>query len=294
MATTLNCRLIPNPSRSSYTTTTLSQRKKISNQWWGLVHYSSSNSCRHNLARNNSKLVVLATSGAGSSSDDYLPFDMTVENALKILGVNKGSSFDDVLNAKNSILASSQNDPEMVEQVEAAYDMLLMQSLMQRCAGKVVSNNIRYADVQTVNGPEMSSTPQSLQATLKRIPVSVEAPSANNLGIHAGVYGALMGLTYINGASVSSVEPYAGADIPGLILAAGFGASLYLLTKKNSSPRMSTVITIGGLVVGATVGSAVEDWLQVDIIPFLGIRSPAVVVSEFILFSQFLVSLYVK
>ncbi|RZC44985.1 hypothetical protein C5167_037926 [Papaver somniferum] len=291
MAITLNSRLFPpNPCRSSYTTTGLLQRKTIGNQWWGVVHYSST-SCRHNLARN-SNLVVLAT--GGSSSDDYLPFDMSVENALEILGVNKGSSFDDILNAKNSILASSQNDPEMVEQVEAAYDMLLMQSLMQRCAGKVVNNSIRYADVQTVNGPDMSSTPQSLQATLKRIPVSVEAPSANNLGIHAGVYGALMGLTYINGASVSSGEPYAGADIPGLILAAGFGASIYLLTKKNNSPRMSTVITIGGLVVGATMGSAVEDWLQVDIIPFLGIHSPAVVVSEFILFSQFLVSLYVK
>ncbi|XP_026396705.1 uncharacterized protein LOC113291377 isoform X2 [Papaver somniferum] len=276
MAITLNSRLFPpNPCRSSYTTTGLLQRKTIGNQWWGVVHYSST-SCRHNLARN-SNLVVLAT--GGSSSDDYLPFDMSVENALEILGVNKGSSFDDILNAKNSILASSQNDPEMVE---------------QRCAGKVVNNSIRYADVQTVNGPDMSSTPQSLQATLKRIPVSVEAPSANNLGIHAGVYGALMGLTYINGASVSSGEPYAGADIPGLILAAGFGASIYLLTKKNNSPRMSTVITIGGLVVGATMGSAVEDWLQVDIIPFLGIHSPAVVVSEFILFSQFLVSLYVK
>ncbi|RZC66782.1 hypothetical protein C5167_010475 [Papaver somniferum] len=255
-----------------------------------MVHYSST-SCRHSLARN-SNLVVLAT--AGSSSDDYLPFDMSVENALKILGVNKGSSFDDILNAKNSILASSQNDPEMVEQVEAAYDMLLMQSLMQRCAGKVVNNGIRYADVQTVNGPDMSSTPQSLQATLKRIPVSVEAPSANNLGIHTGVYGALMGLTYINGASVSSGELYAGADIPGLILAAGFGASIYLLTKKNNNPRMSAVVTIGRLVAGATMGSAVEDRLQVDTIPFLGIRSPAVVVSEFILFSQFLVSLYVK
>ena len=56
----------------------------------------------------------------------------------------------------------------------------------------------------------------------------------------------------------------------------------------------ATVITIGGLVAGAAVGSVVENWLQVDIVPFLGIHSPAVVVSEFILFSQFLVSLYLR
>ena len=56
----------------------------------------------------------------------------------------------------------------------------------------------------------------------------------------------------------------------------------------------ATIITIGGLVAGAVVGSAVENWLQVDIVPFLGIHSPATVVSEFILFSQFLVSLYLR
>lgn len=56
----------------------------------------------------------------------------------------------------------------------------------------------------------------------------------------------------------------------------------------------ATVITLGGLVAGAVVGSAVESWLQVDIVPFLGIHSPATVVSEFVLFSQFLVSLYLR
>ena len=56
----------------------------------------------------------------------------------------------------------------------------------------------------------------------------------------------------------------------------------------------ATIITIGGLVAGAVVGSAVESWLQVDIVPFLGLHSPAAVVCEVILFSQFLVSLYLR
>lgn len=54
----------------------------------------------------------------------------------------------------------------------------------------------------------------------------------------------------------------------------------------------ATLITIGGLAAGAVVGSAVENWLQVDIVPFLGIHFPANVVSEFIIFSQFLVTLF--
>lgn len=56
----------------------------------------------------------------------------------------------------------------------------------------------------------------------------------------------------------------------------------------------ATVITVGGLVAGAVVGSAVESWLQVDIVPFLGLHSPAALVSEFVLLSQFLVSLCLR
>lgn len=108
--------------------------------------------------------------------------------------------------------------------------MLLMQSLNQRRAGKVVSNNIRYADVKSSNPLGTSTVSQ----WLKNPPVSVDMPSTSDLGIQAGVYGAMMVLTYVNGSSLeSSGMPYAGADVPGLILASSFGASLYFMTRKN-------------------------------------------------------------
>ncbi|KAJ4715952.1 protein CHAPERONE-LIKE PROTEIN OF POR1, chloroplastic-like [Melia azedarach] len=239
-------------------------------------------------------LAAAGIARAGSRADDSAPFEMSVENALKLLGVSETASFDDILRAKNSILANCKDDQEAIAQVEAAYDMLLMRSLTQRRAGKVVDSSIRYADVNPVGTPGMGSVPQWLQATLKKSTVAVETPSTGDLGIQAGVYGALMVLTYVNGTSMPSLAPYAGADVPGLILASSFGASLYFMTRKNVKLGKATVITIGGLMAGAVVGSAVENWLQVDIVPFLGIHSPAAVVSEFILFSQFLVSLYLR
>ncbi|CAL9038311.1 unnamed protein product [Musa banksii] len=136
--------------------------------------------------------------------------------------------------------------------------------------------------------------PEWLQKMVKNIPVSVESPSANNLGIQAGVYGALMVSTFVSGASPTSAGQYIGADVSGLLLATSFGASLYFLSKKRMSLGKAAVITIGGIVVGAVIGSAVEHWLQVDIVPFYGLHSPAVIVSEFILFSQFLVSVYLR
>ncbi|WOG84188.1 hypothetical protein DCAR_0103369 [Daucus carota subsp. sativus] len=159
--------------------------------------------------------------------------------------------------------------------------MLLMQSFSQRRAGKVINNSIRYAILNLL-----------LLLGWDQLRISIESPSTTDLGIQAGVYGALMALTYANGASTSSTGLYSGADVSGLVVASSFAASLYFMTKKNVKLGKATLITIGGLAAGAVVGSAVENWLQVDIVPFLGVHSPATVVSEIIIFSQFLVSLY--
>lgn len=234
----------------------------------------------------------LAASRADDSSP--APFEMTVEGALKLLGVAEGASFDEILRAKNAVLASCKDDQDAVAQVEAAYDMLLMQSLSQRRAGKVADNSIRYADVKPVKSAGAGAIPQWMQATMKNAPVTFETPSSNSLGIQSCIYGALMVFTYASGSSSSLPSAYTSPDVPGFILATGFGASLYFLAKKNMNLGKAALITVGGLAAGATVGSAVENFLQVDIVPFLGIHSPAVVVSEFILFSQLLVSLFVR
>ena len=104
---------------------------------------------------------------------------------------------------------------------------------MQRRAGKVVNNSVRYADVKPANTSVVATVPRWLQSTIKSSQVLVESPPASDVGLQAGVYGVMMVLTYINGASSSSAGPVAGADVPGFILATSFGASLYFMSKKN-------------------------------------------------------------
>jgi hypothetical protein len=65
--------------------------------------------------------------------------------------------------------------------VEAAYDMLLMQSLSQRRAGKVADNSIRYADVKPVKSAGAGTVPQWMQATMKNAPITFETPSSSSL-----------------------------------------------------------------------------------------------------------------
>lgn len=105
-----------------------------------------------------------------------------------------------------------------------------MQSLTRRQAGKVVNKSIRFADVKPAKSAGM---PQWIQSAMKSSPVVVEKPPVSDLGVQAGVYGAMMVLTYINGASSASAGAVTSADVPGVILATSFGASLYFMTRKK-------------------------------------------------------------
>lgn len=56
---------------------------------------------------------------SASCADDSspAPFEMTVEDTLKLLGVAEGASFDEILRAKNAVLASCKDDQDAVAQV---------------------------------------------------------------------------------------------------------------------------------------------------------------------------------
>jgi len=63
---------------------------------------------------------------AGSRADDSsAPFEMSVESALKLLGVSDGASFDEILRAKNSIVAICKDDQEAIAQVINMFSITL-------------------------------------------------------------------------------------------------------------------------------------------------------------------------
>jgi hypothetical protein len=55
-----------------------------------------------------------------ASDDDAAPAGMTSDDAYKILGVASGASFDQILAAKNSILAGCKGDQEKMMEVRAS------------------------------------------------------------------------------------------------------------------------------------------------------------------------------
>ena len=68
--------------------------------------------------------------------------------------------------------------------------------------------------------------------------------------------------------------------VPGAQLALGVAAVLYFEREKRVGLGKSFVIAVSGLVVGSLMGSLLESYLRVDIVPLLGIDSPAIVIGS--------------
>jgi hypothetical protein len=65
-----------------------------------------------------------------------------------------------------------------------------------------------------------------------------------------------------------------GADIPGVQMALGLAAAVYFLREqKRTGLGKAFGLSVGGLVAGTLLGSLVENWLRVDIVP-LGVSAP--------------------
>jgi len=121
-------------------------------------------------------------------------------------------------------------------QVEAAYDILLMQSLSRRRSGQVV-DSVKYADVRKPK-PAVGPPPAWVQALRRTTTLTVAKPDSKELATKAAVFGVLAAWTYAGGLGAGDAysqygSPAAGSDVPGLQLALGVGASVYFLRKDN-------------------------------------------------------------
>jgi Protein CHAPERONE-LIKE PROTEIN OF POR1-like len=124
---------------------------------------------------------------------------------------------------------------------------------------------------------------QVQQSVLSKIPgggVSIALPPNQQLGAVGAGYAVLFAWAFAQGAT----ESYAAqqSDTMGLQLALGFAGAVYFLReKKRVGLGRSVLYGLGSLIAGTVLGSLIESWLRVDIVPILGMGSPGVFAGEF-------------
>jgi hypothetical protein len=165
---------------------------------------------------------------------------MSGNSHYELLGVNESSSFDEIQEARNSLLAEKSGDRKQTEAIEAAYDAILMDRLRLRQEGKIkVPERIRFPERLVEPPPDFApSTPQQARGWLKNL---FDKPVVSDMVLPGGMFLGLGALGVLLGN-------------PTLPLALGVGLCLYFLNQKDRKFLRSFLLTLGGLVVGCVAG----------------------------------------
>jgi len=171
---------------------------------------------------------------------------MSDRTPYETLGVTRDASFEEIQNAKSRLSQQYRDDSKLVESIEAAYDAIIMDRLKMRQEGKIkVPERIRFPE-RTVEAPpkgppiDLKNSPPWLQGL-------VDTPSRNDILLPAGVFVLLAAIALFNPLLIS------------LMLALGFGATVYFINRKENRLGRAMGLALVGLLVGIGLGLAIAN-----------------------------------
>jgi Protein CHAPERONE-LIKE PROTEIN OF POR1-like len=178
---------------------------------------------------------------------------MSEQGPYECLGVTEESSFDEIQRARTKLITASGEDRKRVEQIEAAYDAVLMHRLRLRQEGKIkVPERIRFPE-RTV--PEVATPALSQSKPLPSwISQMLDEPSPQDIVWPAAVSGGL---------AVASLMPFAqdGTLLYGLLML-GAGSTVYFLNRKEGKFGRSVFVTFAALMGGLLLGALLAGLLK--------------------------------
>ena len=171
---------------------------------------------------------------------------MSNQSHYQQLGLTEDASFEEIQAAKEHLKQQHGDDQKVMENIEAAYDAILMDRLRLRQEGKIkVPERIRFPERQTKKVSDTLTPEETNQGPvwLQRL---IDTPSQADILWPAGIYLAL-----------GTISIYVGASQPSslqLTLALGVGSCLYFLNRKENKFSRAVLLTVSGLIVGLILG----------------------------------------
>ncbi|EAM49732.1 CPP1-like family protein [Crocosphaera watsonii WH 8501] len=177
---------------------------------------------------------------------------MSQQTPYEKLGVTETASFEEIQAAKTRLTQQYSNDVKTVEDIEAAYDSIIMERLKLRQEGRIkVPDRIRFAERQRETPP--TPPPLSLDNSPSWLQQFIDTPSSQDILWPTGIFLALALFVAFSSANSSSISVF---------LALGVFANIYFLNRKENKFGRALLITLAGLFIGVGLGLGIAQILQ--------------------------------
>ncbi len=210
---------------------------------------------------------------------------MSEQTPYQKLEVSEDASFEEIQSARDRLVALHRGNAQTQQDVEVAYDAILMDRLRRRQKGELdVPEQIRFAEQLTEKKTSLKlPTPNPMG--LKRW---IDQPSSRELLISTGVWSTLGGLTLF-----ALGSPEGSQDLLALLLALGVGFNVYWINRKELKLGRAVLITLITLLAGAIIGVGFAQILGALGAP-LGLLSPDIIVTLILFVLFWVVSNFVR
>jgi Protein CHAPERONE-LIKE PROTEIN OF POR1-like len=180
---------------------------------------------------------------------------MSQQNPYEQLGVTEDATFEEIQAAKQRVIAQLGGDRQLQDNVEAAYDAILMERLKLRQQGKIkVPDGIRFPEKLPAVPAKFTSL--SVPNSPSWVGDTFEQPDRAQILTTSGVYAVLGGATL--------VPSVANAALPTLV-AFGVGFSLYFVNQKQHRFKRALLGSLMALIVGSAIAAVLVNYLHLPV-----------------------------
>jgi hypothetical protein len=193
---------------------------------------------------------------------------MSEQNPYVKLEVPEDASFEEIQSARDRLIERHPNDERARQDIETAYDAILMDRLRKRQEGKVtVPEGIRFAEKIAEKASKAAALSKATEppAWLQQ---SLDQPSVPEVLTSAGVFTALGTIAVVNQSPISGQTE----DSLAFLVALGVGFTMYWLNRKEQRLGRAFLLTLGTLVLGGLLSTLL---LQFGLPP-LGLTSQTI------------------
>jgi len=173
---------------------------------------------------------------------------MSEQTPYQTLGISEDATFDDIQAVKVRLLREHQGNTQLLDQVEAAYDAIIMERLRLRQEGKIkVPEKIRFPERLVEPQPKKPAPSMTMPSAPAWLATSFDQPSRNDILLPAGVFTALTALSWL------SQDP--SGSLQSLLLVVGVFATIFFLNRKQRKLGKALLFSLGALLLGIGLGT---------------------------------------